>query len=185
LGNDPQRAKYVLAKIQELYKVERIAREGGLTFEARKELRVKGSSPVMGELEAWMRENLTQVLPKSHIGQAIAYSISMWGRLKRYLEDGRYEIDNNRVENSIRPVALGRKNYLFAGSHEGAERAAMVYSFIGTCKFNHVNPSDWLYDIITRIPQHKANRLEELLPHNWKNNLPQNPSGAQALNNHA
>jgi len=96
----------------------------------------------------------------------------MWARLERYLEDGRYEIDNNWVENSIRPVALGRKNYLFAGSHEAAQRAAMIYSLIGTCKKNDVDPCEWLTDILTRIQDHPINKIDDLLPPNWKKYAP-------------
>jgi len=168
--NDRARTGHVLAKMQELYAVERIAREGKYSFEQRKQARIEKSVPILDELEAWLKENITEVLPKSAIGKAIAYSLSRWARLSRYTDDGRYEIDNNPVENSIRPVALGRKNYLFAGSHEAAQRAAMIYSFLGSCKKNDVNPSDWLTDVLGRLPNHKANRLDELLPHNWKNN---------------
>jgi hypothetical protein len=82
----------------------------------------------------------------------------------RYIEDGRYEIDNNLIENSIRPVALGRKNYLFAGSHEAAQYAAMMYSFMGTCKINNVEPFAWLRQVLSVIPDYPANKLEELLP---------------------
>ena len=162
--NDPKRAEHALKKIQELYEVERNAREQALTFEERKELRQKESIPVLAELEAWMRDQLTQVLPKSAIGEAITYSLKLWKRLERYTEDGRWEIDNNAIENSIRVVALGRKNYMFAGSHEGARNAAMIYSFLGTCKINDVEPYAWLQDVLTRIPDHSILQLEELLP---------------------
>jgi len=111
-----------------------------------------------------MRNQLSEVLPKSSIGKAITYTLKLWKRLTRYTEDGRWEIDNNPVENSIRPVAIGRKNYLFAGSHEGAKRAAMMYSFLGTCKINDVEPFSWLKDVLTRIPDHSIQRLDELLP---------------------
>ncbi len=84
------------------------------------------------------------------------------------LDDGRYEIDNNLIENSIRPVALGRKNYLFAGSHEGTQRAAIMYSFLGTCKINNIEPFEWLSTVLKRIPDHSIQRLEELLPQNLK-----------------
>ncbi len=171
--NDPQRATIALKYIQKLYKTERKAREEKLSAEARKQLRERESVPVLLELEVWLKKELVKVLPKSAIGQAIAYTINLWKRLKAYTEDGRYEIDNNLVENSIRPVALGRKNYLFAGSHEGAKRAAMMYSFLGTCKQNDVEPFAWLRDVISRISDHKANRLQELLPPNWKA-LPEN-----------
>lgn len=170
LGNDPEGAGFVLTGMQALYETERQAKLLGLDFDQRKVLRIEKSLPVLNELEKWMKNKLTLVLPKSSMGQAIAYTLGLWKRLLRYTEDGRYEIDNNLVENSIRPVALGRKNYLFAGSHEGAQRAAMMYSFVGTCKKNDVNPLTWLTDVLTRIPDHKANRLEELLPIQWIQN---------------
>jgi len=162
--NDPDRAKYVLSLMQKLYEVERQAREAAMDAEMRKALRLKKSAPLMNELEGWLQKNINEVLPQSAIGKAIAYTVSLWTRLMRYLDDGRYEIDNNLIENSIRPVALGRKNYLFAGSHEGAERAAMMYSFIGTCKLNNVEPFAWLEHVLKNISDHKANRLAELLP---------------------
>lgn len=171
--NDLQRATIALKYIQKLYKTERKAREEELSDEARKQLRITESIPVLQDLESWLKKELVKVFPKSAIGKAIAYTLNLWKRLKAYTEDGRYEIDNNLVENSIRPVALGRKNYLFAGSHEGAKRAAMIYSFLGTCKQNDVEPFAWLKDVITRIPDHKANRLQELLPTNWEP-LPEN-----------
>jgi hypothetical protein len=167
LQNDPEAARYVLTEMQKLYEVERQARELNLSFDDRKSLRIEKSLPVLNDLEKWMKEKIVEVLPKSAIGIAISYTLGLWNRLIRYLDDGRYEIDNNLVENSIRPVALGRKNYLFAGSHEGAERAAMMYSFLGTCKKNDINYFTWLKDILERIPEHKANRLEELLPGEW------------------
>ncbi len=167
LSNDP-RAEYAMMKIQELYAIERKSREAGFSFEQRKVLRQEESFPVMQELKAWLKNRLAEILPKSAFGTAVTYALNMWPRMERYLEDGRYAIDNNLIENTIRPVALGRKNYLFAGSHEAAQRAAMMYSFLGTCKINDVNPQLWLNDVIGRIPDHKANRLEELLPNNWK-----------------
>jgi len=168
LSNDPERAKHVLLLIQKLYEVERKAREGSLTPEQRKQLRIEESAPVLNELEAWLKNNITEVLPKSAIGHAISYTIAIWHRLKRYIDDGNYEIDNNLIENSIRPVAIGKKNYMFAGSHEGAKRAAMIYSFVGTCKLNNVNPFDWLKDVLERISDYKGNQLSDLLPNNWK-----------------
>ena len=139
-----------------------------MDYNQRKALRQKKSVPVLQELHAWLKETITQTLPKSAIGIAIAYTLHLWPRLIRYLDDGRYEIDNNRIENSIRPVALGRKNYLFAGSHEGAQRAAIMYSFLGTCKINNIEPFEWLSNVLKRIPDHSIQRLEELLPGNLK-----------------
>jgi hypothetical protein len=168
LKNDKTRAEYVLELIQELYAIERQAREGQMDGDQRKVLRQENATVKLEELHRWLNENITQVLPKSAIGQAIAYTLHLWPRLIRYLDDGRYEIDNNLIENSIRPVALGRKNYLFAGSHEGAQRAAMMYSFFATCKINDIEPFEWLTKVLTRIPDHSIQRLEELLPHNLK-----------------
>ena len=102
------------------------------------------------------------------MGKATAYCIPRWDKLMNYLKDGSLEIDNNFAENAIRPIALGRKNYLFAGSARGAERAAMFYSFFGTCKKNDVNPFEWLKTVLEIIPQHKVNKLHELLPQNLK-----------------
>jgi len=97
------------------------------------------------------------------------YSLSRWEKLCRYVEDGRIEIDNNLTENAIRPIALGRKNYLFAGSHAAAQRAAVIYSMLATCKKHGVNPELWLSDALSRIPSHPMKRVHELLPHHWKN----------------
>jgi hypothetical protein len=164
MDNDPTRATCALGKIQQLYKIEREAREKNLSQDQRKELRQKEARPVLEELEGWMKDQLVQVLPRSAIGEALAYSLRLWKRLIRYIDDGRWEIDNNGVENSIRPVPLGRKNYMFSGSHKGARYAAMMYSFMGTCKMNNVEPFSWLRDVLTRIPDHSINKLEELLP---------------------
>ena len=112
-----------------------------------------------------MKEQLQDVLPKSSIGQAISYTLGLWNRLTRYIDNGQVEIDNNLIENSIRPVALGRKNYMFAGSHEAAKQAAMIYSFLGTCKINNVEPYKWLKEVLKQIPDHSIQKLEELLPH--------------------
>ena len=162
--NDLKRAEYVLERMQQLYLTEREAREKGLSFEQRKELRVEQSLPVIKELEKWMKEQLPDILPKSSIGQAITYTLGLWNRLTRYIDNGQVEIDNNLIENSIRPVALGRKNYLFAGSHEAAQHAAMIYSFLGTCKINNVEPYQWLKSVLKKLPDHSIQKLEELLP---------------------
>lgn len=168
LDNDAQRAGYVLSKMKILYDVERRARNKDLAHTQRLTLRMQESEPVLEELGQWLKENYVQVVPKSLIGKAIHYSLSRWDKLCLYTTDGKLEIDNNLVENSIRPVALGRKNYLFCGSHEGAKRAAMFYSFLGTCARNNINPQVWLADIFRRIPDQSIQNLEELLPQNWK-----------------
>jgi transposase len=167
LDNDKLRSEYAMEKIRQLYLIEREAEE--MNAGQRKTLRQDKSVPVLQELKAWMMNQLNDVLPKSPIGKAIQYTLGLWDRLERYTQDGTWLIDNNRIESSIRPVALGRKNYLFAGSHDAAQRAAMMYSLLGTCKMNGINPWQWLNHVLTVIPDWKANRLEELLPlANWE-----------------
>lgn len=168
LGNDKKRAEYALEQMQRLYHIERNAREREINFETRRRYRRLYAKPVLAELEIWLKDNMLQTLPKSAIGKAIAYTLNLWPKLKEYINDGRYEIDNNLIENAIRPLALGRKNYLFAGSHKAAQRAAMMYSFFATCKINNVEPLAWLTNILNRIPEHKVNKLTELLPQNWQ-----------------
>lgn len=164
LGQAPQYSDYVLGQMQKLYAIERTAREEGYSHQQRYNLRQEQAVPVLDELEKWLEEKKDEVLPKSTLGKAVHYTINQWQKLRRYIESGRYEIDNNLVENSIRPVTLGRKNYLFAGSHEGARWAAMMYSFFGTCKINNVEPYHWLKRVLEIIPDYPANKLDELLP---------------------
>src|SRR5690606_34100216 len=142
--NDFARASYVLTEMQKVYVIEREAREKGLSHEERFTLRQEKSVPILVALKNWMIENYKAVVPKSPIGQALHYCLERWDKLMLYTTNGILEIDNNLVENAIRPVAVGRKNYLFAGSHNGAQRAAMLYSFLGTCKINNINPFEWL-----------------------------------------
>jgi len=162
--NDRERAEYALTEFQKLYAIERIAREDSLSYDQRHQLRQEKSLPALAGMKTWMLESYKAVLPKSPIGQALHYSLERWDKLTIYTTDGKLEIDNNLVENAIRPVAIGRKNYLFAGSHNGARRAAMLYSFLGTCKINGVNPFEWLRDTLARIPTYPVNRIQDLLP---------------------
>ena len=166
LDNDKARAEHVLGLMRQLYAIEARAREEAMDASHRKNLRQQQAVPLLQQLEAWLADNLHRVAPKSPIGQAISYTINLWPRLKLYAGDGKLEIDNNLIENQVRPLALGRKNYLFAGSHQAAQRAAMLYSLLGTCKLNIVEPLQWLTHTLSVIPDYKANRLEELLPGN-------------------
>ena len=168
LDNDRQRAGYAMDLFGKLYDVEREARENELSAQERKKLRLDKSLPVINELGKWMSQTYKTLTPSSPVRKAIAYCIPRWDNLMVYLYDGELEIDNNLIENSIRPIAIGRKNYLFAGSDRGAQRAAMMYSLLGTCKKNNVNPYEWLKKVLEVIPAHKANRLHELLPQNLK-----------------
>jgi transposase len=164
LNNDQKRAEHALKEIQELYSIERFARENKFTQVERYDVRQEESMPILNNMHRWLKENIVQVTPQSAIGKAMSYSLSRWDKLMIYATDGRLEIDNNLVENSIRPIAIGRKNYLFAGSHDAAKRAAMIYSLLGTCKLKKVEPFAWLKNVFEVLPDWKANRLEELLP---------------------
>jgi transposase len=155
-------AEHVLTEIQKLYAIERDVKE--LSAERRKEIRLEKALPIINQLGKWFYDQKQVVLPKSPFGQALEYTIPLWESLQNYLHDGNLQIDNNLIENTIRPVALGRKNYLFAGSHEGAHRAAMFYSFFACCKLNNINPQKWLEYVLTQISETKMNDLHKLLP---------------------
>lgn len=164
--NDPERAEHVLAEIGRLYDVERVLRERDASAEERWSMRQKHALPVLERLKTYLEAE--RGLPQSPFGKAVAYALERWDKLVRYTDDGRIEIDNNLVENAIRPIALGRKNYLFAGSHDAAQRAAVIYSLLATCKSCDVNHWEWLSDVLTRIPTHPHKRIDEMLPHQWK-----------------
>jgi len=168
LDNDPKRADHVLLLIQKLYRIERKLKEKEVSIEDVKIYRIRYALPILNEIEEYLKEQKNNVLPKSAIGKAIAYTLKIWDNLKQYIYDGRFEIDNNNIENAIRPLAIGRKNYLFAGSHQAAQNIAMFYSFFSTCRTHNINPYTWLCDVLNRIPDHKANKLHELLPQNWE-----------------
>lgn len=162
--NDKERSEHALRLMGKLYAIETKAREENLPFDQVYVLRQKESKPILDEIKQWMDEESIKLLPQSAIGKAMAYTLKLWPRLIRYIEDGRFQIDNNLIENTIRPLALGRKNYLFAGSHEGAYHAAVIYSFFGTCKLNDVDPYRWLKKTLEVISDHPANKLAVLLP---------------------
>jgi len=168
LDYDAKAAGHVMKEIQLLYAIERFAKLMSLSSSECKELRLEHALPILNELGKWLVKNLPEYLPKSPMGEAIRYTIARWDNLLAYLYDGSLEIDNNLVENAIRPNALGRKNYLFAGSHEGAVRAAMFYSFFGTCKRHNLNPFNWLRKVLEIIPTYPSNQLQDLLPQNLK-----------------
>ncbi|RXK85270.1 IS66 family transposase [Filimonas effusa] len=167
LKNDEARATYALEQIQLLYNLERNAREASLEADEVLSLRQREAVPVLTALHEWMKLAYMEVTSKSAIGKALAYGIKLWNGLTAYTTDGKLNIDNNKVENAIRPVALGRKNYLFAGSHEAAQRSAMLYSLLGTCKLNDINSFAWMKDVLERIAMHPINQISQLLPHNW------------------
>ena len=151
-----------------MYAIERQAREQGLDADAIYALRQKEARPVLEKLFDWMEEQSPGLPPSTPIAKAMGYMLKRKERMMHYLSDGRLLIDTNSTENLIRPIAVGRRNYLFAGSHEGAQRAAIFYSLFACCKLNEVDPVEWLTDVMLRLPDHPVNRIEELLPHLWK-----------------
>ena len=165
--NDPELARYALLEIQKLYAIERRATQENLSHEQIRELRISESYPILKNFEDWLLLSTQTILPKSPIGKAILYTLSLYRRLVRYTLDGRYRIDNNLAENAVRPLALGRKNYLFCGNHEAARRTAIIYSLMGSCTVNNINPQEWLTDVLNRIQDQNIQKLDELLPHLW------------------
>lgn len=171
LNENNRLATEALCFIRKIYKVESDADKAGLNADERKEQRLKISYPTIRLFETWMKETYLKVLPNSKMGDAIEYTYSLLPRLSRYVNDGRINIDNNLIENAIRPLALGRKNYLFCGNDASAYRAAIVYSLISTCKAVDVDPRTWMEDVLRKIPYYQRDQrdLAELLPFNWKN----------------
>ncbi len=167
--NDRKRSEWMLASIQQLYEIESLVREKGLTYSDRFSLRQEKALPILMEMESWLAQEILAVTPKSTIGKAIGYMTNRWPYLKRYVEDGRYEIDNNLVENAIRPVALGRKNYLFSGSHNGAKRSALFYTLVSNAKLQGLEPFAYLRDVLEIIADYPVNKISNLLPVNFKN----------------
>ena len=166
-SSDIMRSMVMLAYFHLLYDVEREAREIGLDAAARLALRQARSLPLLEDMKAYLERERQHVLPKSPIGQAIAYTLSNWDALVRYCQDGALEIDNNGAERSLRGVAVGRRNWTFFGSDNGGKTAAILNSLIATCKRHHIDPFEYLRDVFSRISTHPQNRLEELLPDKW------------------
>ena len=123
--------------------------------------------PLLQTLGAWLEQERSKVLPKSPIGEAITYALNQWQALRRYTAAGFLEIDNNAAERSLRAVAVGRKNYLFFGSDVGGATAAVLYSFVQSCKRLGIEPWRYLRDVLERLPTCPAERLSELLPDRW------------------
>ena len=166
--NDKNRSDQMLNLISQLYGIEKKAREENMKPDQRYELRQKEALPILKEIKIWLDDNINQVTPDSKIGKAIRYMLGIWTKVERYTSDGIVEIDNNLAENKIRLLALGRKNYLFSGNHRAAQNAAMMYSFLGTCKANNINPNKWMPHAIAKLPYCKTKQdYTELLPQNF------------------
>ncbi|MFO7822929.1 MAG: IS66 family transposase [Cyclobacterium sp.] len=168
LKDDQKQANYILDEMQLLYVLEGKMREEKLGWEQRTKERKEHASPVLERLGKWLEENQYSYRPESPMGKAITYAHKRWAGLSAYVLHGQMEIDNNLVENAVRPLAVGRKAFLFAGSHKAAEMTAAMYSFMASCKKNKVNEFDWLKDVFERIQSHKQKDLYQLLPSNWE-----------------
>lgn len=164
VAHKSQVAEEALRRIGELYAIEAGIR--GRKPEERRQVRNERSRPLLESLKQWLEETLTKLSRKSDTSLAVRYALGRWEALLRYCDDGRLEIDNNAAERALRAVALGRKNYLFAGSDRGGESAAVIYSLIGTAKLNSIDPESYLRNVLSRIAEHPINRIEELLPWN-------------------
>ncbi len=157
-------AAQALEYIQSLYHIETHVR--GPLPDVRREVQQRQAAPVLTQLHGWLSQTLEHVSQKSTRAGAIRYALTRWDALTRYCQNGSLEIDNNAAERALRAVALGRKNYLFAGSDAGGHRAASLYSLIGTAKLNGLNPHAYLRSVLERITEHSINRIDAFLPWN-------------------
>ena len=183
-GNYAQEIQTALSFIKRLYLIEQRARtlmkqipKAEAAYTLRHQLRQRWAKPMVADAKTWLEQQTQdpKVLPQSKFGKAIAHALKRFKYIERYLNHPQVEIDNNLVENQIRPIALGRKNYLFAGSEKAAQNAGYLYALLAAAKVHGLNPAEYLRDLIETIPHHPINRILELLPHQWKPNpeLPQ------------
>jgi transposase len=169
LENDKARASYALDQFfGPLYDIEQECKEKQLDFDTITDQRQSRSLPLLNEFRQWLRVELPKTVERTPIYKAIAYALKHFEALVKYCEDGMLQLDNNLLEGQIRALALGRRNYLFAGSHRAGELAAIIYSFMATCKLQKIDPSNWLSDVLSRINVQPTEKLIELLPQYWK-----------------
>lgn len=166
MKSDAARTRIALAYIRSLYAVEKRGRD--LDEAARRDLRLAEAKPQLDAFKVWLDAEAQKVLPKSPIGEAISYTLAQWLALTRYLEDGLLEPDNNRAERALRRVAIGRKNWMFAGSDEGGRRAAIIYTLIASCAAVGIDPYAYLRDVLERLPSCDPCDLKLLTPKSWK-----------------
>jgi transposase len=165
-ANKSQIAEFALAQFARIYDIEREVKD--VEAEQRQASRQQQTKPVLDALHQWMLLQRQKVPEGSATAKALDYSLRRWVALSRFVDDGQLPVDNNWIENKIRPIAIGRSNWLFAGSLRAGQRAAVVMSLIQSARMNGNDPYAYLKDVLTRLPTHKASRIEELLPHRWQ-----------------
>ena len=163
-------ATEAVERIAALYRIEKEIK--GRSADERRTVRAARARPLFDDMRRWLEHALTQLAPKSDTAAAIHYALGLWDALARYLDDGRIELDNLIAERALRPVAIGRRNYLFAGSDAGGRRAAILYSLIGTARLNGLDPEAYLRHVLGKIAEYPINRIEELLPWNVAKKMP-------------
>ena len=166
VSNKSQIAEQALQYIAQLYAVEREVKN--LSADERQKIRQTRSKPLTDAMHEWMQLQRQKITDGSATAKALDYSLRRWGALTRFLDDGQLPIDNNWIENQIRPIAIGRNNWLFAGSLSAGQRAAAVMSLIQSAKLNEHDPYAYLRDVLQRLPTHKNSQISELLPHRWQ-----------------
>jgi hypothetical protein len=166
VANKSQIAEQAIDLISQLYDIERETKE--LDVDQRQRIRQTKAKPIADTLFKWMQLQRQKVTDGSATAKALDYTLKRWSALTRYIDDGQLPIDNNWIENQIRPIAIGRSNWLFAGSLRAGQRAAAVMSLIQSAKMNGHDPYAYLKDVLTRLPTHKASQIEDLLPHLWQ-----------------
>lgn len=162
-------AECVLEKIKSLYQIEYDAAALAVTGDEHRRLRQERAIPILSELHKYLLEQSGLHPPKSPMGKAIAYAMNNWAELTRFVDDERLPLDNNASERALRIIALGRKNYLFAGNHDAASNLAGLYSLVATCELQGINPEQYLADVLIRVHTHPQSEIENLLPHRWAN----------------
>jgi transposase len=170
LAYDRERANYALDTMRVWYALEREARENGVSPEDKLAMRKEEIAPSMEAFKTWMLEQVSQVLPKSPIGVALSYALNQWSFFDPFLNDPRVELSNILIENAIRPVALGRKNFMFVGSHEAAQRTAVIYSITATAKLHGYEPFVYIKELLTELPAATSSDLKKFLLPEWKPN---------------
>lgn len=164
LDYDEKRSSHFLTEIQKVYAIERQLKEAQASVEEKRQIRQEKTAPILKDLKSWMDAEILKVVKSTPIYRALGYAIKRWNGLTVFLTDGKLRIDNNLIENQIRPLALGRKNFMFAASINGAKYAAVFYSFFCMCQMNGHNHFEWLQDFFLRVEDHSIDKIEELLP---------------------